>query len=59
MCIRDRNNIVREFGLEGCPVMFHLVGKEKHKDRGRGVPLRTKRPAVEEGDESDIETLED
>ena len=53
------NNIVREFGLEGCPVMFHLVGKEKHKDRGRGVPLRTKRPAVEEGDESDIETLED
>ena len=53
-------NIVREFGLEGCPVVFQLVGKEKHKDRGKGVPLRTKRPSMtDDSDEPNFETLED
>ncbi|MBT5903055.1 MAG: ribosome biogenesis GTPase Der [Opitutaceae bacterium] len=54
------SNIVKEFGIEGCPVKFQLVGKEKHKDRGRGAPLRSKKPVREDdSDEPNFETLED
>ncbi len=53
------SNIVREFDLEGCPVMFQLVGKEKHKERGKGAPLRSRRPAADSAAETDFETLED
>jgi GTPase len=28
--------VVKEFGLEGCPVYFELVGKEKHSERQPG-----------------------
>ena len=53
-------NIVREFGLEGCPVVFQLIGKEKHKDRGKGAPLRAKPASVEEDStDSQFDTLED
>ena len=50
------SNIVKEFGIEGCPVKFQLVGK----DRGRGAPLRSKKPVREDdSDEPNFETLED
>lgn len=54
-------NIVREFGLEGCPVLFQLVGKEKHKERGKGAPLSRRAGPAPKGrpSESDFETLED
>ncbi|MCC5023624.1 MAG: ribosome biogenesis GTPase Der [Candidatus Synoicihabitans palmerolidicus] len=32
--------IVNEFDLHGCPIRFQLVGKERHKDRGKHGPLR-------------------
>ncbi|MCF3650207.1 ribosome biogenesis GTPase Der [Synoicihabitans lomoniglobus] len=57
--------IVNEFGLEGCPMLFRLIGKEKHKDRGKHGPLRksTKPPAGGAGADDDFgdgfETLED
>ena len=53
------SNIVREFGLEGCPMMFQLIGKEKHKDRGKGVPLRAKRAQPKSEDTTEFDTLED
>lgn len=53
------SKIVKEFDLAGCPFVFQLVGKEKHKERGKGTPLRTKRPAEPESPEDDFETLED
>ena len=53
------SNIVREFDLAGCPIVFHLVGKEKHKERGKGAPLRSRRPVEDSNDKPDFETLED
>jgi len=54
------SRLVKEFELEGCPIMFQLIGKEKHKDRGKGTPLRSRRPArAAPNPESDVETLED
>ncbi len=55
------SHIVREFELEGCPIVFQLVGKEKHKERGKGGPLKT-RPESRKSDsasETEFETLED
>jgi GTPase len=53
------SNIVREFDLEGCPIMFQLVGKEKHKERGKGAPQRARKSSRESAAEPDFETLED
>lgn len=53
------SHLVREFELEGCPIVFQLVGKEKHKDRGKGGPLRTRRESDPSGPDPDFETLED
>jgi GTP-binding protein len=58
-------NIVREFGIEGCPIVFQLVGKERHKDRGGARFAKAKGDAsVDQPDERDVsndgfETLED
>lgn len=49
-------NILKEFGLEGCPIVFQLVGKERHKDRG-GEQSKGKRSQSLES--HSFETLED
>ena len=55
------SNIVEEFDLHGCPMVFHLVGKERHKDRGGHGPLRTRKDKPTEDQErwGGLETLED
>lgn len=55
------SNIVEEFDLHGCPMVFHLVGKERHKDRGGQGPLRTRKDKPTEDQErwGGLETLED
>lgn len=50
---------MREFGLEGCPVVFQLVGKEKHKERGKGAPLQSRPTVADASSDSTFETLED
>ena len=55
--------LVDEFELEGCPMLFDLVGKERHKDRGGAGPLRKKKPVAPKSealdDDDGFETLED
>ncbi len=53
-------NILKEFELEGCPIVFQLVGKERHKERA-GERSRGSRRRAREGSaaESNFETLED
>jgi len=55
------SNIVEEFDLQGCPMVFHLVGKERHKDRGGKGPLRAKRDNPTEDTEAwgGLEAMED
>jgi GTPase len=56
------SSIVEEFDLHGCPMVFHLEGKERHKDRGGQGPLRSKRVRPETEDTEawgGLETLED
>jgi GTP-binding protein len=56
------SRIVQEFDLHGCPMVFHLVGKERHKDRGGHGPLKTKheKPISEDPNPwGGLETLED
>jgi GTP-binding protein len=57
--------VVEEFGLNGCPVYFDLVGKEKHEP---GTPYTSKNKlaahvpkwkSAEAGDGAGAETLED
>ena len=58
--------IINTFDLGGCPFIFQLVGKERHKDRGGHGPLKPKRDATADqpewgGFEADdgFDTLED
>jgi GTP-binding protein len=59
--------IVKEFDLHGCPMLFKLIGKERHKDRGKNGPLRKKADpdAADDGIDEDIwddegfDTIED
>lgn len=60
------SGILKEFELGGCPIVFQLVGKERHKDRGGHGPLKPKRdPASDAPDwggfEADdgFDTIED
>ena len=57
--------IVKEFDLFGCPMLFKLVGKERHKDRAGRGSLKPKRDTTEEGqtyggfEDDGFDTLED
>ncbi len=59
------SSIVNEFELGGCPIVFQLVGKERHKDRGGHGPLKPKRDPAADAPEwggfpdDDFDTLED
>ena len=56
------SRIVEEFDLHGCPMVFHLVGKERHKDRGGHGSLKKKheKPVSEDNEPwGGLETLED
>ena len=36
--------LVKEFGLDGCPVYFDLVGKDRYTDGARPIPMAKERP---------------
>jgi len=51
--------LVNEFDLHGCPMLFDLKGKERHRDRGGQGPLRKPKPSRPADDDDDFATLED
>jgi len=47
--------MVKEFGLNGCPMIFDLVGKERGEDHRRPTPKsKFAKPTRSDGEDTDF-----